>query len=769
MKKIYITLLLFVFGLTAVKAQNGWYVVSQLSGNYFNVTGIDFSKVSGTTSNGYLLANTPTSGFVYKTTDGGVTWSIDTLFVGVTLNAICFSPTSASVAWIAGSGGKIYKLSATGIWTLQTSGTTNELKDIQFVSNSTGYAVGVSGTLLKSTNGGSTWSNPVVSGGQPSYDNNSIYFTTASNGVMVGTYNFFQGFATKTVSGGQYWGTPVSFPSYINKVEFPTSTTGYAVGNGGVIYKTTNGGTSWSLKTSGVTVELKDLSFVSADTGYVVGANGTILKTTNGGSSWQLQSPPASFDLNGVYAYDADTVWAVGDSSLVLKTLNAGISLTISAADDSVLCQGYSIMNTTVSYNGTGTLQYSWAANPLLSNTNTANPIAGPMSQTTTFYVTVTDGSISASDSATVTVVAPPADSICLVSVMDSTNDNIIVFEKHVQAPIAYYKIYKETSVANVYDSIGFIPGDSAGIFIDTNVNPMVQAYRYKISSVDSCGNESVLSNAHKTIHLTINQGLPGQWNLIWNNYEGVFINTYRIWRSDSTNQNWTLIDSVAGNLTSYTDLNPPPGPIHYQIEIISSYMCQPYNYKAQTNYNTSRSNRANTGAPPTVSADFNAIPTNGTAPLLVQFNDASMGTITNWIWYFGDGDTAMTQNPSHLYTAPGTYDVTLFVQGGTLVDSITKSAFIDVVSSIDNVDFNRVLKVYPNPASAGKSLFVDAEGAKISQVEIFDIVGKRIFLKQGINSSKTEIKLSSENKGLFFMKIKSKGGQAVIRKLVIK
>lgn len=66
--------------------------------------------------------------------------------------------------------------------------------------------------------------------------------------------------------------------------------------------------------------------------------------------------------------------------------------------------------------------------------------------------------------------------------------------------------------------------------------------------------------------------------------------------------------------------------------------------------------------------ANFSASPTLGSCPpLLVQFSDSSDGQIVAWFWDFGDGATSTQQNPSHLYTIPGQYDVTLtaFSAGG--------------------------------------------------------------------------------------------------------
>jgi len=61
--------------------------------------------------------------------------------------------------------------------------------------------------------------------------------------------------------------------------------------------------------------------------------------------------------------------------------------------------------------------------------------------------------------------------------------------------------------------------------------------------------------------------------------------------------------------------------------------------------------------------ADFEANVTEGAAPLAVAFTDTSMvKNITSWSWEFGDGYTAEEQNPVHVYTENGTYDVRLTI-----------------------------------------------------------------------------------------------------------
>ncbi len=58
--------------------------------------------------------------------------------------------------------------------------------------------------------------------------------------------------------------------------------------------------------------------------------------------------------------------------------------------------------------------------------------------------------------------------------------------------------------------------------------------------------------------------------------------------------------------------------------------------------------------------AGFTASPVQGNAPLPVQFTDNSTGNVTSWLWDFGDGTISSEQNPTHTYSGPGSYSVTL-------------------------------------------------------------------------------------------------------------
>lgn len=66
--------------------------------------------------------------------------------------------------------------------------------------------------------------------------------------------------------------------------------------------------------------------------------------------------------------------------------------------------------------------------------------------------------------------------------------------------------------------------------------------------------------------------------------------------------------------------------------------------------------------APSKPVANFTSNVTNGTAPLTVQFKDASKGSSTSWFWNFGDKNISTAQNPVHTYYKSGNYTVSLKV-----------------------------------------------------------------------------------------------------------
>lgn len=91
----------------------------------------------------------------------------------------------------------------------------------------------------------------------------------------------------------------------------------------------------------------------------------------------------------------------------------------------------------------------------------------------------------------------------------------------------------------------------------------------------------------------------------------------------------------------------------------------------------------------PSITADFSAVPTEGPAPLAVQFTDNTTGNVSSWSWDFGDGGTSTEQNPSHIYETAGEYTVSLMVRNEFYSDTLTREDYITVSVPSTNANFS--------------------------------------------------------------------------------
>ncbi|MBP7496391.1 MAG: T9SS type A sorting domain-containing protein [Bacteroidales bacterium] len=153
------------------------------------------------------------------------------------------------------------------------------------------------------------------------------------------------------------------------------------------------------------------------------------------------------------------------------------------------------------------------------------------------------------------------------VSIDENTGKNIIYwFDSNINN-VAKYNIYKESNTAGLYIKVGNVNKSGTGYsFVDTTSKPAARSNRYKISITDSCNNESVLSDYHKTIYLAISVGIENKYNLNWEKYEGLEYDTYVINRATGDSTHFVTIDSIPSSLNSFTDLNPDDNNTNYYI-----------------------------------------------------------------------------------------------------------------------------------------------------------------------------------------------------------
>ena len=280
------------------------------------------------------------------------------------------------------------------------------------------------------------------------------------------------------------------------------------------------------------------------------------------------------------------------DSTAVEDSIKVTVNpLTATVNDMTVSCGNAAQLNVTTNYTGLGTLSYNWTPSSGLSAANIANPVVS-LKTTADYFVEVeTPNGCTATGSVNISpsVISFNPD-ICFVTVNEN-DKNVIVWKNEQNTSIDTFFVFRESSdQTDQYDLIGRVPENASGIFVDIASNARVQSNKYKIAVKDICGFITDKSSAHKTMHLTINRGIGNNWNLIWEQYVGVPVSSYRIYRGTSKTD-LDLIGTSSGSNTTYTDETAPAGDVFYQVEVMLPVDCS---LLKSASYSSSRSNIIN-------------------------------------------------------------------------------------------------------------------------------------------------------------------------------
>lgn len=377
---------------------------------------------------------------------------------------------------------------------------------------------------------------------------------TLVDGNVVHSYNI----ATNT------W---TSYSTAAGNAPLGTSTVVDAVWTNGSLWIATNNGAHVALGQSSLSTHAVLLGRASG-----CGSDTIQLKAPSGFTSytWNTGDITQFVDTDSTQAFWFNAIDANGcnyNSDTLNVTINALPNIQFTLSNSLEFCLGDSL---TVDA-GAGYQNYFWN-NGVQTQTQTISD------QDTSLYLQVRDvnGCYNWSDTLNITVWKPfEEEEICLVTV-DTLGQNQIVWNKTNGVRTLEYRVYKQNPVTNTFDNIGTVPATGQlSVFSDQNSNSRVTSSRYKISVVDSCGNESELSDQHKTMHLTLNEGISREINLIWDGYEGIDFSQYEIYRGSSPQAMLKLADVSSANFT-YTDLAPPLGLLFYKVVIVNPDPCTP-------------------------------------------------------------------------------------------------------------------------------------------------------------------------------------------------
>lgn len=314
-------------------AYGGLHTASNFSVNYSNNnpnTGYyPYIKIKFADSlNGWILS---LDNKLLKTIDGGNTWTeVNTPNFEIASDFAVLSPNKLIIITYAVSYGKVLTTTDGGIsWTTQVLSTTEGFRSISFPNVTHGYIVGDLGIAFKTSDGGNSYSPMNLSVPSPS-GSYSVFFVNNLEGYAGGSYGL-----KKTTNGGNTW-TIISIPGLytVKSIYFTDSLTGYVANYyNGLIYRTTDGGTSFTTVGQSCINNPTDMIFINDSTGFITGGNNTYScdynYTTDYGMTWNDVQLPFAYNPVGIFAFDLSNIFLTCTSLGVIKTGASGTIASI--------------------------------------------------------------------------------------------------------------------------------------------------------------------------------------------------------------------------------------------------------------------------------------------------------------------------------------------------------------------------------------------------------------------------------------------------------
>lgn len=228
----------------------------------------------------------------------------------------------------AGDSGTVLRTTDGGrTWTHVQTPTESRFVFMSFTDADTGWLAGEAGALLKTTDGGRTWEarDPGMSG-----DLNCVFFVTPELGWIGGgpwPEQDAAGMLAVTENGGETW-TTFRTAARVN-VLFAVDTDTVCAGlSDGSILRTTDRGLTWQVYPSDAPGWLGGIWFSDPLTGWLAGAGGALIQSGDGGKIWTAAGSGTTRNLVDVCFQNPETGWAVGQLGTILKTTDGGATWT---------------------------------------------------------------------------------------------------------------------------------------------------------------------------------------------------------------------------------------------------------------------------------------------------------------------------------------------------------------------------------------------------------------------------------------------------------
>lgn len=265
----------------------------------------------------------------WRSADSGRTWTEIPNYITKRRIFGCEVTSLTGILVVAEGGVVIFSSNRGGAWArLSLEATDEDINDIHFISPDTGMIACTNNIIFRTTDGGIDWKTVLLS--SEAGDLTALDFGSYSLGLAVNN----KGKIFRTINAGGNWTQAADLGVALYDIEFATPIRAFCIGMAdsinGKLFKTQNAGLSFSEILSFHGAVPSSIFFIDSLYGYITLSTATgkgfIYKTTNGGVNWD--SIPALLNHKFLRSYftSRNTGFVLGNEGKIFKTTNGGMS-----------------------------------------------------------------------------------------------------------------------------------------------------------------------------------------------------------------------------------------------------------------------------------------------------------------------------------------------------------------------------------------------------------------------------------------------------------
>lgn len=276
---------------------------------------------------GLLLLET---GRVLATVDGGRSFSRRTSVPNGANDILCSSERTCFAVGISGQfSGAVMRTDDAGVSWTQVGSAPIGLSSIEQADATTLYAVGGGLWLGKSVDGGRTWTGRSITGVPPRAlsrircgDALHCLATTVEGGGAGGPLY-------RTSDGGTTFSSVTPSSDSTFAVEFADESRSIAAGELGSAEISGDAGLTWAPVGSRVVGTFSTLTATAERVAYAGGAQGVLARTADGGQTWSNVSPPTEATILSLAGFGADRLYVLASDGSLQRSDNGGASYSL--------------------------------------------------------------------------------------------------------------------------------------------------------------------------------------------------------------------------------------------------------------------------------------------------------------------------------------------------------------------------------------------------------------------------------------------------------